>query len=108
MARWLVTELASRALRIYLPEYVTADETAAAVAELVTRLNARAERSVVVAALQDVQGFDVSAPVIAAKTAFAARDKIAHVHIVTRRRIVGVASISAARVLGLSFSVHTD
>jgi hypothetical protein len=109
VAGWSVTEdPTTHTLRLYFPEYVSSHDAHAGVSALVGKLNARRAPSVVVAAMQDVRRFDAFAPVVAARAALAAVEKIAHVHLVVRSAHVRIAAIAAARIIGLSYTLHTD
>jgi hypothetical protein len=106
-AGWSVTEdSATRAFRLHFSDYVTANIAREAILHLVERLLERAGTSVVVAALHEVSGFDVFAPVVAAYSVLRAAHKIEHVHIVTRNPHMRVAATAAATIVGLGYTLH--
>jgi len=104
---WSVTEDSTTgALEIHLFGHVDVDTIHEAVSELVTRLRERAVPTLVVADLLDVTGFDVDVPVAAVRLAAPVSALIDAVEIIVQRRMVRIAAVSAAHLLGLRCTVR--
>jgi hypothetical protein len=89
------------ALLLRFCSHVTAEIAAATTAEVARRLRRRDRPTVIIADLTAVQSFDLKAPIAAVREAVAVTPMIERVEIIAERRIVRVASVSAARILGL-------
>jgi hypothetical protein len=78
------------------------------IVELVHLLQERGRPTRIVADLLDVVSFDVDAPVAAARLAAPVVPLIEHVEIIARRRLIRIAALSAAHLIGLSCSVRSE
>jgi hypothetical protein len=104
---WTVEEDAAKGvIRIYFSGHVHVGTTVAAIGALADRLRERASPSRLVIDLFDVSSFDVNAPLAAVKLAAPVRELIQEVEIIAQNRLVVVASISAAHLLGLKCTVR--
>jgi hypothetical protein len=83
------------------PRHVSTEIAAAAVAQAACVIRRRDMSMVIIADLSLVQSFDLAAPIAAVREAIAVTPMIERVEIIARRRVVRVAAVSAARILGL-------
>ena len=105
--RWSVWDDGG-AVTIRLSGHVDDAMAADAVARLTERVLARGRSLLIVADLLDVEGFDVHAPVAAARAARPIAHLIEHVDLIVVNRIVRIAAVSAAALLGLRCVVRTQ
>lgn len=104
---WTVEEdAATGVLLIYFSGHVNVDVAVAAIGALADCLRKRGSPSQVMVDLLDVSSFDVNAPLAAVKLAAPVRELIHEVEIIAQNRLVVVASISAAHLLGLKCTVR--
>jgi hypothetical protein len=89
------------ALLMRFPSHLTADIAAAMTAEVARLIRRRDAPTRIVADLSWVETFDMTAPIAAVRKAVPVSPMIECVEIIAKRRVVRVAAVSAARLLGL-------
>ena len=105
---WSLVEDPARArVLVRFPAFVTAGIAAEATAAIARILCERGAAMVVVVDLAEVEAFEVHAPVAAVRAALKAVGLISRVELIVRRRIVRIAAVSAARILGLPCTVRS-
>jgi hypothetical protein len=105
---WSVCEDPSSGhVRMKFPRYVSTEIAVAATNEIARVLLERRMPAIIVADLAEVESFDVGAPIASVRAALPARVLIERVDIIARRRIVRLAAVSAAKVLGLPITLRS-